>query len=94
MICRLGDLRSKAIVNVCDGSCLGWVNDLEMDTCGAKIQALIVYGRPKLWGLLGREDDQIVPWSSIECIGEDTVLVKLPGRPPRRRRKPSRRFWE
>ena len=37
---------------------------------------LIIFGRQKLFGTLGREDDIQIPWENIEVIGEETVLVK------------------
>ena len=41
--------------------------------------ALIVPGRPRLLGLLGREPDRTIPWSAVRRFGEDIVLVDLPG---------------
>lgn len=76
MMCRLSDLRDKEVVNITNGSCMGCVSDLEIDTCCAKVTALVIYGRPRLFGLLGRDDDVVICWDEIQCIGEDTVLVK------------------
>ncbi len=76
MICRLIDLRNKEVVNINNGECLGAVCDVEIDTCCARVLALIIYGKPKLFGLLGKEEDIIIKWENIECIGEDTVLVR------------------
>ncbi len=75
MINCLSDMRCKEVVSVCDGRCLGCVDDLKIDTCCAKIMAIVIYGRPKCFGLLGREDDIVIPWSEIKLIGEDTILV-------------------
>ena len=38
--------------------------------------ALIIPGRLRLLGLLGREEDAVVPWENIEKIGEDIILVR------------------
>ena len=46
------------------------------------ITALVVYGRSRLFGLLGREPDTVIPWDEVEMIGGDIVLVKCPA-PPR-----------
>lgn len=75
MINCLSDMRCKEVVSVCDGRCLGCVDDLKIDTCCAKILAIIIYGRPKCFGLFGREEDIVIPWNEIKLIGEDTVLV-------------------
>jgi len=50
--------------------------DTEIDTCCAKVTAIIIYGKCRLFGLLGREEDIVICWDEIQCIGEDTVLVK------------------
>ena len=75
MFCRITELHDKEVINVCDGNRLGCVDDVEVDTCSAKLTAIIIHGRPKLFGLLGHEDDVIIPWCEIEIIGEETVLV-------------------
>ncbi len=75
MNCRLADMRNKEVINVKDGMRLGCVCDVEIDTCTAKLCAIIIYGRLKCFGLLGREDDIVIRWCDIEVIGEDTILV-------------------
>ncbi len=35
MLCRLSDLRDKEVVNINNGSCMGCVSDVEIDTCCA-----------------------------------------------------------
>ena len=54
MPCRMGDLRMKEVISVKNGGRLGFVCDVEIDTSTAKITALVVYGRSRLFGLLGR----------------------------------------
>ncbi len=75
MICRITDMHSKEVINVCDGTRLGYVDDVEVDTCTAEIVAIVVHGRGRLFGLLGRCDDIVIGWREIEVIGEETVLV-------------------
>ena len=75
MICRFDDLKCKEIINIKSGKRMGYVDDIEFDTCTAKICKLIVYGRCRFFGLFGREEDWAVCWSDIEIIGEDTILV-------------------
>lgn len=77
MLCRITDLRYKEVVNVRDGTCLGYVNDVEVDTVTAKVISLIIYGRCRLFGLFFREDDICIHWCDIEVIGEDTILVNM-----------------
>ena len=77
MLCRVTDLRYKEVVNVRDGCALGFVSDIEVDTVTAKVVAVIIFGRCRLFGLFFREDDIIIPWCDIEVIGEDTILVNM-----------------
>ena len=72
MTCRLDSLRDKEVINVKDGGRIGFVSD----TQEAKLTAVVVYGRLRLFGLLGREADFVIPWKDIVLIGEDTVLVQ------------------
>lgn len=75
MNCKITDLRNKDVVCIKDGSRLGYVGDVEVDTCTARLCAIIVYGRTRCFGLLGREDDCVIPWEDIAIIGDDTILV-------------------
>ena len=74
MLCRMGDLRSKEVINTKDGSRLGFVCDLELDPKTGGLTAVVVYGRLRLFGLLGREPDLVIPWGDIALIGDDTLL--------------------
>ena len=86
---RIADLRCKEIFNVTDGSRFGYVGDVEVDLETGQICALVVPGRLRLFGLLGREEDRIFPWESVRRFGEDIILVESdalrPGREERRR---------
>lgn len=77
MFCRVTDLRYKDVVSVSTGERIGYVADVEVNTANAQILAIVIYGRYRCFGLLGREDDVIVPWSKIQIIGEDTILVNF-----------------
>ena len=70
------ELRQKEVINLCDGTKLGTPCDFEFDLCDGKITAIIV---PRPSGFLGlcHDNDLIIPWCKIECIGEDAILVKL-----------------
>ncbi len=58
-----------------DGVRIGLVGDIEIDTQTAALMSIVVYGRPRFFGLLGHEEDCVIPWNSIRTIGEDAVLV-------------------
>ena len=86
--CRITDLRDKDVICIRDGTNLGNVCDVEVDTCSGKLVSIVVFGRLKLFGLLGREEDFVVQWDQIEVIGEDAILVNCePPRPRKHGRK-------
>ena len=78
MECRVSELRYKEIINVSDGSRYGWVGDVEVDLDSGQVQALVVPGRLRLFGLLGREEDRVFPWEAVRRFGADTILVETP----------------
>ena len=88
MECRVTELRYKELIDIRDGARYGCVGDVELDTDTGQVKALVVYGRLRLFGLLGREEDTVICWDEIQCIGEDTVLVRYcppPCAPSRRK---------
>lgn len=70
------ELREKNVVNICDGVIIGAPCDFEFDLKEGRITAIIVSGSSGFLGLC-RKNDIIIPWSKIECIGEDTILVRM-----------------
>ena len=64
MVCRVSELRYKELINVTDGSRYGWVGDAEVDLETGQVRALVVPGRLRLFGLLGRTEDTVVPWEA------------------------------
>ena len=49
------ELCEKEVVQLEQGVCLGRADDLEFDPATAQLQCLILLGRPRLLGLLGRD---------------------------------------
>ena len=70
------ELRTKEIINLCDGARLGYACDFEFNKCTAEIVGLIVEKNGGFLGL-GAGESVLIPWCKIECIGEDTILVKF-----------------
>ena len=87
MTCRVAELRRKEVISVKDGTRVGAVCDAEMDVESARLTAIVVYGRTRLFGLLGREEDVVIRWPDIQVIGEDTILVNYQERVRVRRRR-------
>ena len=74
---RIFDMGYKEVVNLSDGARLGYVGDVEIDVKCGKVIALVIPGRLKFFGILGREEDKIIPWDCIEKIGEEIILVRF-----------------
>lgn len=77
MICSFSSLRDKEIVNMKTGLKIGYVDDIELDTVSSSIVSLIVYGKPRAFGIMGRDQDIVIKCNNIELIGEDTILVNF-----------------
>ena len=75
MFCRIADLKNKQVVCVKNGCVLGYLSDIEIDTGDGNVKSIIIPGRLRFFGLLGKEDDIIIPWQEIQVIGQETVLV-------------------
>lgn len=90
MLCRIDELKNKQVVCVKDGCVLGFISDIEMDTQSGALTSIIIFGRFKFLGLLGREEDIIIPWDDIKVIGKETVLVST--EPPVYLREKARRM--
>lgn len=86
MISYFSELRYKEVIDVHTGLRLGYVCDAEFDDQEGRLISLITPGRPKFFGLLGREDDYILPWSAIARVGGDIILVDAKEELVRRKR--------
>ena len=70
------ELCSKEVVQLKDGACLGRVDDVELDADTARTGSFLLLGRPRLFGLLGRDETLVIPWTDIETLGVDAILVR------------------
>ena len=93
MITYYSDLRYKEVIDVHTGFRLGYVCDAEFDDKEGRLVSLVTPGRSKLFGLLGREDNYVLPWASIVRIGTDIILVDLQ-ESCQRRKRPKRGPWQ
>ena len=86
MISYFSDLRYKEVIDVHTGYRLGYICDAEFDEAQGRFISIVTPGRAKLFGLLGREDDVVLPWECIVRLGSDIILVEPKGEPRRRKR--------
>ena len=76
MPCGFNELKKKEVICAETGYRIGYPDDLEIDVKSARVLSLVVYGRPKLFGIFGRADDCYISWNNIRLIGEDAILVE------------------
>ena len=82
------ELCRRRVIDMASGTDLGRVDDIAFEEATAAITHIILYGKPKLFGLLGREEDMAISWTAIRKIGQDVLLVEagdLPARKPGRK---------
>ena len=75
MFTKFTDLHRKEVICVSDGRRLGYISDVCVEIPTGNIVSIVVPGPCKFFGLFGRRDDYIIPWSCIRRIGPDIVLV-------------------
>lgn len=66
---KFRELCTKEIVQLSNGACLGRADDLELDPATAQVKSLLLLGQPHLFGLLGRDETLVIPWTDIETLG-------------------------
>lgn len=86
---RVTELHCKEVICIADGKRLGFVTDVEIQVPEGRVLAIVVPGPCRFFGVLGRQEDYIVPWECIKRIGPDIILVDIkPGDCRRPRQKP------
>ncbi len=68
-------LKDKEVISVTDGRRLGYIIDMEIDSCG-KILSIILPPPGKYFTIFSGKDNCRIPWECIERIGNDIILVK------------------
>ena len=71
------DFIHKEVVNIVDGKRLGFVQDVTADLNSGVITSIIVPGNSKLFNVFSGNNDIVIPWQNIKCIGEDIILVEI-----------------
>ena len=71
------DFKHKEVVNITDGKRLGYVQDVCADLETGTITHIIVPGSSKIINIFAGNNDIVIPWQKIKCIGEDLILVEV-----------------
>ena len=75
--CSVTQLRDKEVISTKSGCRIGYVFDVEINLKEGRLCALLLEGRRPHGSLLGRRTPIRIPWSDIEVIGDDTILVRF-----------------
>jgi len=75
MVCSLDELRRKEVIDINSGERLGFIDDVRLDLGTSEVKALLIYGRARLFGVFGREEDVEIPCCDIRVIGSEVVLI-------------------
>ncbi len=71
------ELRCLEVINLCGGERLGFPCEIEIDLNCGNIISFTVIPDNKCFSFFGEKNEYIIPWSKIECIGEDAILIRL-----------------
>lgn len=74
---RICELREKEVVNVCDGERLGNICDVDFEEHTGRICTLVIPGPCKIFGIIGRDSEYLIPYECVKRIGSDVVLVEV-----------------
>ena len=71
------DFKHKEVVNITNGKRLGYVQDVCADLETGVITSIIVPGSNKFMSIFSSNNDIVIPWQNVKCIGEDLILVEI-----------------
>lgn len=71
------DFKHKEVINITDGKRLGSVQDVCADLETGSITSIIVPGSNRFLSMISSNNDIVIPWQKIKCIGDDVILVEI-----------------
>ncbi len=71
------DFKHKEVININDAKRLGYVQDVCADLETGRILSIIVPGNKRIMSMFSKEDDIVIEWDKIRCIGDDIILVEI-----------------
>ncbi len=72
----LEEICKKEVINLLDGTCFGFADDIVIDTETKQVISIVMKGEGSFFGIFGREEAVFLPWERIKTIGKDTILVE------------------
>ncbi|MFR3226056.1 MAG: YlmC/YmxH family sporulation protein [Blautia massiliensis (ex Durand et al. 2017)] len=73
----LRELGEKDVIQIRTGEKLGRIDDVIFDEKNAALQSVVLRGRAHLFGLMGYDEDLVIPWQSIRNIGVDAIMTDV-----------------
>lgn len=71
------DFKHKEVININDAKRLGYVQDVTADLQTGIITSIIVPGTNKMFNIFSGNNEIVIPWEKIKCIGDDLILVEI-----------------
>lgn len=71
------DFKHKEVVNIKNGKRLGFVQDVCADLDTGRITSIIVPGSNKMLNIFASNNEIVIPWEDVKCIGDDLILVEI-----------------
>ncbi len=75
MYWRVTELKSKEVINITDGSKLGYVSDVEIDIENGRVKSIVVPIVSKNAPVFSKKEEFIIPFEDIKKTGSDLLLV-------------------
>ena len=70
-------LRTKDVINACDGRNLGNITDIIIDSCCGRILGLVVPNCKNFFSIFRTNNEIFIPYNRICKIGKDIILVDI-----------------
>ncbi len=71
------DFKHKEVINITDGKRLGYVQDVCANLETGTITHIIVPGSNKIINFFTQNNNIVIPWQKVKCIGDDIILVEI-----------------
>lgn len=71
------DFKQKEVININEGTILGFVVDVQADFENGEINSIIVAKTGKIFANFLGKNNITIPWSKIKKIGTDVILVEI-----------------
>ena len=71
------DFKHKEVINITDATRLGCVQDVTADLKTGVITSIIVPGNNKMFNIFSGNNEIVIPWENIKCIGDEIILVEI-----------------